>query len=69
MRLRITRVVLNLQTTAALTQGLERIPDQLGYLVISEEGVLAVGTHPCRYMSRYCLDGLPVSMHACIYVL
>ncbi|XP_028254585.1 ragulator complex protein LAMTOR4 isoform X2 [Parambassis ranga] len=28
-------------TTAALTAGLERIPDQLGYLVISEEGVLA----------------------------
>uniref|UniRef100_A0A8C4ZAD6 Ragulator complex protein LAMTOR4 n=1 Tax=Gadus morhua TaxID=8049 RepID=A0A8C4ZAD6_GADMO len=27
--------------TPALTQGLERIPDQLGYLVISEEGVLA----------------------------
>ncbi|KAJ3612577.1 hypothetical protein NHX12_020848 [Muraenolepis orangiensis] len=27
--------------TAALTQGLERIPDQLGYLVISEDGVLA----------------------------
>jgi len=30
-----------LQTTA-LTQGLERIPDQIGYLVISEDGVLAV---------------------------
>lgn len=30
-----------LQTTA-LTQGLERIPDQIGYLVVSEEGVLAV---------------------------
>lgn len=30
------------QTTAALTAGLERIPDQLGYLVISEDGVLAV---------------------------
>ncbi|MEQ2268468.1 hypothetical protein XENORESO_021269 [Xenotaenia resolanae] len=29
------------QTTAALTAGLERIPDQLGYLVISEDGVLA----------------------------
>ncbi|XP_028810485.1 ragulator complex protein LAMTOR4 [Denticeps clupeoides] len=27
--------------TAALTQGLERIPDQLGYLVISDDGVLA----------------------------
>uniref|UniRef100_A0A3B5AEE2 Ragulator complex protein LAMTOR4 n=1 Tax=Stegastes partitus TaxID=144197 RepID=A0A3B5AEE2_9TELE len=27
--------------TAALTAGLERIPDQLGYLVISEDGVLA----------------------------
>ncbi|XP_036374203.1 ragulator complex protein LAMTOR4 [Megalops cyprinoides] len=27
--------------TTALTQGLERIPDQIGYLVISEEGVLA----------------------------
>ncbi|KAK2832600.1 hypothetical protein Q7C36_016062 [Tachysurus vachellii] len=27
--------------TAALTQGLERIPGQLGYLVISEDGVLA----------------------------
>ncbi|XP_062850567.1 ragulator complex protein LAMTOR4 isoform X2 [Trichomycterus rosablanca] len=27
--------------TTALTQGLERIPDQLGYLVISEDGVLA----------------------------
>ncbi|KAK1153357.1 ragulator complex protein LAMTOR4-like [Acipenser oxyrinchus oxyrinchus] len=26
---------------SALTQGLERIPDQLGYLVISEDGVLA----------------------------
>uniref|UniRef100_A0A3Q3WFL2 Ragulator complex protein LAMTOR4 n=1 Tax=Mola mola TaxID=94237 RepID=A0A3Q3WFL2_MOLML len=30
-----------MQTTAALTAGLERIPDQLGYLVISEDGVLA----------------------------
>lgn len=30
------------QATAALTAGLERIPDQLGYLVISEDGVLAV---------------------------
>ncbi|XP_056878451.1 ragulator complex protein LAMTOR4 isoform X1 [Takifugu flavidus] len=29
-------------TTAVLTSGLERIPDQLGYLVISEDGVLAV---------------------------
>ncbi|XP_034019467.1 ragulator complex protein LAMTOR4 [Thalassophryne amazonica] len=28
-------------TMATLTQGLERIPDQLGYLVISEDGVLA----------------------------
>uniref|UniRef100_A0AAZ3R8M6 Ragulator complex protein LAMTOR4 n=1 Tax=Oncorhynchus tshawytscha TaxID=74940 RepID=A0AAZ3R8M6_ONCTS len=28
-------------TTSTLTQGLERIPDQLGYLVISEDGVLA----------------------------
>ncbi|KAF1372052.1 hypothetical protein PFLUV_G00260330 [Perca fluviatilis] len=28
-------------TAAALTAGLERIPDQLGYLVISEDGVLA----------------------------
>ncbi|KAF5887636.1 ragulator complex protein LAMTOR4, partial [Clarias magur] len=27
--------------TAALTQGLERIPGQLGYLLISEDGVLA----------------------------
>ncbi|XP_068611243.1 ragulator complex protein LAMTOR4 [Brachionichthys hirsutus] len=27
--------------TAALTAGLERIPDQLGYLVVSEDGVLA----------------------------
>ncbi|KAI1882518.1 hypothetical protein AGOR_G00251580 [Albula goreensis] len=27
--------------TTALTQGLERIPDQVGYLVISEDGVLA----------------------------
>ncbi|XP_051544292.1 ragulator complex protein LAMTOR4 isoform X2 [Myxocyprinus asiaticus] len=27
--------------TTALTQGLERIPDQIGYLVISEDGVLA----------------------------
>ncbi|XP_026182863.1 ragulator complex protein LAMTOR4 [Mastacembelus armatus] len=27
--------------TAALTAGLDRIPDQLGYLVISEDGVLA----------------------------
>lgn len=30
------------QTAAVLTSGLERIPDQLGYLVISEDGVLAV---------------------------
>lgn len=30
------------QATAVLTAGLERIPDQLGYLVISEDGVLAV---------------------------
>ncbi|XP_061920662.1 ragulator complex protein LAMTOR4 [Entelurus aequoreus] len=28
-------------TTAALIAGLEQIPDQLGYLVISEDGVLA----------------------------
>ncbi|XP_022073133.1 ragulator complex protein LAMTOR4 [Acanthochromis polyacanthus] len=28
-------------STAALTAGLDRIPDQLGYLVISEDGVLA----------------------------
>ncbi|XP_030043323.1 ragulator complex protein LAMTOR4 [Microcaecilia unicolor] len=27
--------------TSTLTQGLERIPNQLGYLVISDEGVLA----------------------------
>ncbi|XP_043933203.1 ragulator complex protein LAMTOR4 isoform X2 [Protopterus annectens] len=27
--------------TTALTQGLERIPDQMGYLVISSDGVLA----------------------------
>ncbi|XP_032870589.1 ragulator complex protein LAMTOR4 [Amblyraja radiata] len=27
--------------TSTLTQGLERIPDQLGYLVISEDGVLS----------------------------
>ncbi|KAF0882846.1 LTOR4 protein, partial [Crocuta crocuta] len=27
--------------TSALTQGLERIPDQLGYLVLSEGAVLA----------------------------
>ncbi|XP_013889042.1 ragulator complex protein LAMTOR4 isoform X1 [Austrofundulus limnaeus] len=32
-------------TTAALTAGLDRIPDQLGYLVISEDGVLAVSLH------------------------
>ncbi|XP_060745482.1 ragulator complex protein LAMTOR4 [Tachysurus vachellii] len=30
-----------MKMTAALTQGLERIPGQLGYLVISEDGVLA----------------------------
>lgn len=35
-------MVLVSQTTAVLTSGLERIPDQLGYLVISEDGVLAV---------------------------
>ncbi|XP_029419069.1 ragulator complex protein LAMTOR4 isoform X2 [Nannospalax galili] len=29
------------QRTSALTQGLERIPDQLGYLVLSEGAVLA----------------------------
>uniref|UniRef100_A0A8C5MJC1 Ragulator complex protein LAMTOR4 n=1 Tax=Leptobrachium leishanense TaxID=445787 RepID=A0A8C5MJC1_9ANUR len=27
--------------TSTLTQGLERIPDQMGYLVMSEDGVLA----------------------------
>ncbi|KAM9311149.1 ragulator complex protein LAMTOR4 [Gastrophryne carolinensis] len=27
--------------TSTLTQGLERIPDQTGYLVMSEDGVLA----------------------------
>ncbi|XP_053574236.1 ragulator complex protein LAMTOR4 [Bombina bombina] len=27
--------------TSTLTQGLERIPDQIGYLVMSEDGVLA----------------------------
>lgn len=37
----VTILFLELQTTA-LTQGLERIPDQIGYLVISEDGVLAV---------------------------
>ncbi|XP_043933202.1 ragulator complex protein LAMTOR4 isoform X1 [Protopterus annectens] len=31
--------------TTALTQGLERIPDQMGYLVISSDGVLAVVDH------------------------
>ncbi|XP_027704177.1 ragulator complex protein LAMTOR4 [Vombatus ursinus] len=31
----------NLTHTSALTQGLERIPDQLGYLVLSEGAVLA----------------------------
>nr|XP_035934686.1 ragulator complex protein LAMTOR4 isoform X2 [Halichoerus grypus] len=29
------------EKTSALTQGLERIPDQLGYLVLSEGAVLA----------------------------
>lgn len=38
-------MVLLSQTTAVLTSGLERIPDQLGYLVISEDGVLAVSVH------------------------
>ncbi|XP_068919407.1 COP9 signalosome complex subunit 6 isoform X5 [Petaurus breviceps papuanus] len=32
---------LRLEMTSALTQGLERIPDQLGYLVLSEGAVLA----------------------------
>lgn len=36
------------QTTAVLTSGLERIPDQLGYLVISEDGVLAVSVGAIR---------------------
>lgn len=36
------RVYFPLRQTTALTQGLERIPGQLGYLVISEDGVLAV---------------------------
>lgn len=40
------------QTTAVLTSGLERIPDQLGYLVISEDGVLAVSV-------RCVLTGFP----------
>uniref|UniRef100_A0A3P8Y5S6 Ragulator complex protein LAMTOR4 n=1 Tax=Esox lucius TaxID=8010 RepID=A0A3P8Y5S6_ESOLU len=40
-RFLIVRSKLKWQTTSALTQGLERIPDQLGYLVISEDGVLA----------------------------
>ncbi|XP_019961733.1 ragulator complex protein LAMTOR4 [Paralichthys olivaceus] len=38
---RNTEVKKKKMTTAALTAGLERIPDQLGYLVISEDGVLA----------------------------
>lgn len=49
------------QTTAALTAGLDRIPDQLGYLVISEDGVLAVSVettskfwfHPGREAFRH----------------
>ena len=42
--------------TTALTQGLERIPDQIGYLVISEDGVLAVSTLPCSGSNSLCLD-------------
>ncbi|XP_026981745.1 ragulator complex protein LAMTOR4 isoform X2 [Sagmatias obliquidens] len=34
-------VVCGVAKTSALTQGLERIPDQLGYLVLSEGAVLA----------------------------
>lgn len=55
-----TMISLLSQTTAVLTSGLERIPDQLGYLVISEDGVLAVSVHIMfvywihtdRYVSR-----------------
>uniref|UniRef100_A0A8C6V567 Ragulator complex protein LAMTOR4 n=1 Tax=Neogobius melanostomus TaxID=47308 RepID=A0A8C6V567_9GOBI len=60
-------------TTAALTAGLERIPDQLGYLVISsEDGVLAsagelendehtagVMMQMVRTASRFRLSGSP----------
>ncbi|XP_070848139.1 ragulator complex protein LAMTOR4 isoform X2 [Chaetodon trifascialis] len=56
----------------ALTAGLERIPDQLGYLVISEDGVLAsagelendehtagVMMQMIRTASRFRLPGSP----------
>lgn len=50
--------------TSALTQGLERIPDQLGYLVLSEGAVLAVRSGNGRgvlqvHMTLGCLLMLP----------
>ncbi|XP_033282395.2 ragulator complex protein LAMTOR4 isoform X1 [Orcinus orca] len=41
IRVRLREAALHTGRTSALTQGLERIPDQLGYLVLSEGAVLA----------------------------
>lgn len=49
------------QTTAVLTSGLERIPDQLGYLVISEDGVLAVSVR-LLFVYRFFRFGEPASV-------
>ncbi|XP_068919406.1 COP9 signalosome complex subunit 6 isoform X4 [Petaurus breviceps papuanus] len=47
---------LRLEMTSALTQGLERIPDQLGYLVLSEGAVLAMFTSSESFAGLYpCL--------------
>lgn len=63
----------SLQTTAAVTAGLERIPDQLGYLVISEDGVLAVSdgascqkptAHRVATVCELCPD-LHLFVHCC----
>lgn len=39
----LTSLPLSPQQTTALTQGLERVPDQTGYLVVCDGAVLAVG--------------------------
>nr|XP_015208639.1 PREDICTED: ragulator complex protein LAMTOR4 [Lepisosteus oculatus] len=55
--------------TTALTQGLERIPDQLGYLVISEDGVLAVSKHHTFTIKRVAGIIMQMVQTACKFKL
>ena len=40
---------------SAMTQGIERIPDSLGYLVLNEDGVLSVSFLQYRQIGKYKL--------------